>query len=220
MALTVDNCDEAVARIESGDSVAIAGFLGCGTPKGLVAALARRGVRDLHVIASDSGRDICGPGPLVAAGMVRKLTVSHIGTNPRVIDLWNRKLIEVEFVPQGTFAERLRCAGAGLGGVLTATGVGTQSAEGKTVIELDGRKWLLEPAIRPKHSLIQADRADELGNLMFRRTARNHNPGMAMAAECSIVEVDRFVPVGSLDPEHVQVPFPFVGVMCPKETGL
>ncbi|HBG09047.1 MAG: CoA transferase subunit A [Firmicutes bacterium] len=204
---------EAVAKVQSGNTVMIGGFMTCGAPVNLIAELARRGVHDLTLISNDTGVQGDGVGMLISADAVTKLIASHIGTNPET----GRRMIDgrlsVELVPQGTLAERIRCGGAGLGGVLTPTGVGTIAAEGKQEFVIDGRAYLLETPLRADIALIKAWKADRRGNLVYRRSARNFNPVMAMAADLVIAEVEEIVDVGELDPDQIMTPGIFVDVL-------
>jgi acetate CoA/acetoacetate CoA-transferase alpha subunit len=209
--------DEAVALIKPGDSIAFAGFLGVGTPEGLVDALVRRGTRPITMITNDTGYPDRGAGKLIVSRQVGELLVTHVGTNPETIRQMNAGELPVTLIPQGTMIERLRAAGAGLGGVLTPTGIGTKVAEGKRVVEVDGRPYLLETALRPTFGFCKAHRGDRRGNLVYRKVARNFNPAIAMAAETTIVEVDEVVENGDLDPEAVVTPFIFVNVLVKAE---
>jgi acetate CoA/acetoacetate CoA-transferase alpha subunit len=172
----------------------------------VVQALVERGARGLTIIGNDTARPGVGVGRLIEAGCVARAIVSHIGTNP----MTQRKMIageiEVELVPQGTLAERIRAGGGGLGGVLTPTGVGTTVAEGKQIITVQGREFLLELPIRADFALIHAHEADYNFNLTYRLTATNFNPVMALAADCVIAEPDDVVPVGVLPPDAVRTP--------------
>jgi acetate CoA/acetoacetate CoA-transferase alpha subunit len=182
----------------------IGGFLGVGTPHRLVDALVERGARGLTIIANDTARPGIGIGKLIDADCVARVIVSHIGTNP----VTQRKMMQgelaVELVPQGTLAERIRAGGAGLGGVLTPTGVGTRVADGKQSIVLEGTEYLLERALRADFALVHAHQADHLFNLTYRLTATNFNPLMALAADCVIAESDEIVPLGSIPPDAVR----------------
>jgi len=201
---------EVVGKVTDGSRVMIGGFMTCGTPVNLVRELVKKGVRDLTVICNDTGLQGDGIGMLISADAVKHLIVSHIGTNPET----GRKMIEgkiqVDLVPQGTLAERIRCAGAGLGGVLTPTGVGTIVAEGKEHVEVDGRTYLLEKPLPADFALIKAWKADRKGNLIYRKSTRNFNPLMAMAADCVIAEVEEIVEVGEIDPGEVVTPGIFI----------
>ncbi len=182
----------------------------CGTPVSLVRELVATGVRELTVICNDTGLQGDGIGMLVSADAIKHLIVSHIGTNPETGQKMIEGKIQVDLVPQGTLAEKIRCAGAGLGGFLTPTGVGTVVAEGKEHIEVDGRTYLLEKPLSADFALIKAWKADRKGNLIYRKSTRNFNPLMAMAAECVIAEVEEIVEVGEIDPDHVVTPGIFI----------
>ena len=169
--------------IPDGATLMIGGFIGAGTPQRLIEELVRRGRRDLTVIANDTARPGVGIGKLIDARLVRRVITSHIGTNPETQRQMIAGEIQVELVPQGTLVERIRAGGFGLGGVLTPTGVGTLAAEGKRTIEIDGRTFLLELPLKADFALINARRADYLGNLEYALTSRNFNPVMAMAAQ-------------------------------------
>jgi acetate CoA/acetoacetate CoA-transferase alpha subunit len=201
---------EAVALIPEGASLMIGGFMGVGTPERIVDELVRQGKRNLTVIANDNAAPGIGIGKLVSAGLVRKTIASHIGLNPETQKKMIAGEMEVDLVPQGTLVERIRSAGFGLGGVLTPTGVGTVVEEGKQRIELNGRPWLLETALRADFALAQAFLADYLGNLQYALTARNFNPVIAMAADTVIVDAEHIVPVGVIAPDHVMTPAPLV----------
>jgi acetate CoA/acetoacetate CoA-transferase alpha subunit len=192
--------------VPDGAVVMIGGFMGVGTPHRVVRALIERGARDLTVIANDTARPGVGIGLLISAGCVAKAIVSHIGTNPETQARMIAGEIEVELVPQGTLVERIRAAGAGLGGVLTPTCVGTLAAEGKQTLELNGRAYLLEPALPGDFALVAARSADYMGNLVYSLTARNFNPLMAMAGACVIAEPNEVVPVGVLPPDTIHTP--------------
>ena len=198
--------EEAIGKIEDGMSVMIGGFLATGTPMGLVDALVAKGTKNLTLINNDSGFPDRGVGKLVVNNQFKKVIASHIGTNPETGKKMHSGEIEVELVPQGTLAERIRAGGAGLGAILTPTGVGTVVEEGKQKITLQGKDYLLEEALRADVALIQAEIADEKGNLIFDKAARNFNPLMAMAADIVIVEAKKIVPVGDIDPNFVMIP--------------
>jgi acetate CoA/acetoacetate CoA-transferase alpha subunit len=188
----------------------IGGFMGVGTPERVIDELVRQGKRGLTVIANDTALPGVGIGKLVSADAVSKVIASHIGLNPETQKKMIAGAIEVELVPQGTLVERIRAGGFGLGGVLTATGVGTVVAEGKQLIALAGKDYLVEPALRADFALVNAFLADYLGNLSYALTARNFNPVMAMAADTVIAEADNIVPVGLISPDHVVTPAPLV----------
>jgi len=200
----------AVALIPDGASLMVGGFMAIGTPERLMDELVRQRKRDLTVIANDTARPGQGIGKLVAAGLIRKLVVSHIGLNPETQQRMFDGKIEVELVPQGTLVERIRAGGYGLGGILTPTGVGTIAEEGKQTIELGGKRYLLETAIRADFALVQAFQADYFGNLAYALTGRNFNPVMAMAADTVIAASENIVPVGVIPPDAVITPAPLV----------
>jgi len=197
---------DAVAMIPDGASVMVGGFMGVGTPDRVVDELVRQGRRELTVIANDTAMPGRGIGKLIAAGAVRKAVVSHIGLNPETQRKMMAGELTVDLVPQGTLIERIRAAGHGLGGVLTATGVGTLVEEGKRKIEVDGVEYLLETPLRADFALVEAFLSDYLGNLVYALTARNFNPVIAMAAETVIADVAHIVPVGMIPPDHVVTP--------------
>ena len=208
---------DAVARIPDHASLMIGGFLGVGTPARLIDELVRQGKRGLTVIANDTARPGTGIGKLISARLVRRIVVSHIGTNPETQRQMIAGELEVELVPQGTLAERIRAAGHGLGGVLTPTGVGTTVQEGKRTLEIDGRKFLLELPLRADFALVNARRADHIGNLSYAMTARNFNPLMAMAAAVVIAESQEIVPVGVIAPDDVMTPAVLVDQLIARE---
>jgi acetate CoA/acetoacetate CoA-transferase alpha subunit len=201
---------EAVQKIPDGASIMIGGFLGVGSPHRIIAELVRQGRKRLTVIANDTARPGLGIGLLIAAKAVRKVVVSHIGTNPETQRQIISKELEGELCPQGTLAERIRAAGYGLGGVLTATGVGTTVADGKRTVEVDGRDFLLESPLKADFALIAARRCDYQGNLDYALTARNFNPVMATAASTVMVEPVEIVPTGVIPPDEVVTPHVFV----------
>ena len=196
----------AAALVPDGSIVMIGGFMGVGTPHRVVRALVERGVRGLTIIANDTARPGVGIGLLISAGCVATVIASHIGTNPETQRLMLSGTIDVQLVPQGTLVERIRAGGSGLGGVLTATGLGTLAGEGRQQVELDGRTWLIEPALRADVALIAARSADYSGNLVYSLTARNFNPVMAMAADRVIAESNEIVPLGVLPPDAMHTP--------------
>jgi acetate CoA/acetoacetate CoA-transferase alpha subunit len=201
---------DAVAMIPDGASLMIGGFMGVGTPERVVDEIVRQNKRDLTVIANDTNVPGAGIGKLVSAKQLRKLIVSHIGLNPETQKQMLAGEIEVELVPQGTLIERIRAAGYGLGGVLTATGVGTLAEEGKRQIAVNGTTYLLEVALHADFALVHAFLADYVGNLGYVLTARNFNPVIAMAGATVIANADNIVPVGVVAPDHVGTPAPVV----------
>jgi len=200
-------CEQAVEMIPDGASLMVGGFMGVGSPHRLIDELVRQNKKNLTVMCNDAGRPGYGIAHLVAAKLIKKLIATHIGLNPEV----QRQMIagetEVELVPQGTFAERIRAGGFGLGGILTPTGFGTVVAEGKQVVEVDGKKFLLEKPLTADFALIGADRSDYRGNLEYALTARNFNPLMAMAGRTVIAEPKAIVPMGVIPPDVVATPF-------------
>ncbi len=196
----------AAELIPDGASLMVGGFMGVGTPERLIDALVARGPRDLTIIANDSALPGRGIGKLVSAGMVGRLVTSHIGLNHETQEKMLAGEIAVDLVPQGTLIERIRAGGAGLGGVLTPTGLGTEVAEGKRVIEIEGRSFLLELPLRADFALIGAAQADYVGNLAFTLTAQNFNPIIALAAATVPAEPESVVPVGVIPPDMVKTP--------------
>jgi acetate CoA/acetoacetate CoA-transferase alpha subunit len=204
------SAEQAIAMIPNGASVMIGGFMGVGTPERLLDELVRQNKSELSIISNDAAVPGRGMGKLFDASLVATLTASHIGLNPKVQQQMMANKVAVNLVPQGTLVERIRAGGCGLGGVLTPTGVGTIVEEGKQKIELNGRSFLLETALRCDFALIHAFLADYLGNLAYALTARNFNPVMAMAADTVIVTAENIVPVGVIAPDHVVTPAPLV----------
>jgi len=202
--------DQSVSLIPHGASLMIGGFMGVGTPERLIDEIVRQNKRELTVIANDTAAPGKGIGKLVGAQLVRKVIVSHIGLNPETQRQMMAKELEVELVPQGTLIERIRAGGYGLGGVLTQTGIGTPVEDGKQRVNVDGKSYLVETALRADFALVQAFLADYFGNLSYALTARNFNPVIAMAAEKVIVSTDNIVPVGVISPDHVVTPAPVV----------
>jgi len=201
---------EAVAMIPAGATVMVGGFMGVGTPQRLLDEIVHQQKAGLSLISNDAATPGKGVGKLFDATLVSRLTASHIGLNPKAQQQMLADQLAVELVPQGTFVERIRAGGCGLGGVLTPTGVGTTVAEGKRQIEIDGKTFLLETALRAQFALVHAFLADYLGNLSYALTARNFNPIMAMAADTVIVTAENIVPVGVIAPDHVVTPAPLV----------
>jgi len=204
------SAEEAVAMIPNGASVMVGGFMGVGTPERLLDELVRQRRSGLSIICNDAAVPGKGVGKLFDAALVSSLIGSHIGLNPKVQQQMMANKIAVDLIPQGTFVERIRAGGYGLGGVLTPTGVGTVVAEGKRRIEIDGKEFLVETALRAQYALVHAFLADYLGNLAYALTARNFNPIMAMAADTVIVTAEHIVPIGVIAPDHVATPGPLV----------
>ncbi|MBI9059564.1 MAG: CoA transferase subunit A [Labilibaculum sp.] len=201
---------EAVAKLHDGMTIMIGGFLSVGTANNMVDQLVSSNVKNLTIICNDTAFADKGLGKLIANKQVVKVITSHIGTNPATIEQMNNGEIQVEFSPQGTLAERVRSGGYGLGGVLTPTGLGTMVAEGKEIITVDGKDFLLEKPLRADVALIGASICDPQGNLTYRGTTQNFNPLMATAADLVIVEAQQMVEAGSLKPEEIKTPHIFV----------
>jgi 3-oxoadipate CoA-transferase alpha subunit len=208
----VRNLAEAVAGVPDGAVVLCGGFGGAGLPEALCEAVIEQGARDLTIVANNAGTGRTGLAALLAAGRVRRIICSFPRSAGSVVfeELYTQGRIELELVPQGTMSERMRCAAAGLGGFYSPVSVGTRLAEGKEHREIDGRLHMLEKPLKGDVALLAADRADRWGNLTYRKSARNFNPTMAMAASLSIVQVRHFVELGELDPEMVVTPGIFV----------
>ncbi|HXQ09045.1 MAG TPA: 3-oxoacid CoA-transferase subunit A [Bradyrhizobium sp.] len=204
------SAEEAVAMIPNGATVMVGGFMGVGTPERLLEELVRQRKSGLVLICNDAAVPGKGIGKLIDAALVSRMTASHIGLNPKAQQQMMANQIAIELIPQGTLAERIRAGGCGLGGVLTPTGVGTTVSEGKRQIEIDGKQFLLETALRAEFALVHAFLADYSGNLAYALTARNFNPIMAMAADTVIVTTDHIVPIGVIAPDHVVTPAPLV----------
>lgn len=202
--------EEAVSHVKDGMTVFIGGFLGVGTPEKIIDALIEKGVKDLTVIGNDTGYPDRGIGRLVVNNQVKKVIASHIGTNPETGRRMHTGEMEVELVPQGTLAERIRCGGNGLGGFLTPTGVGTIVQEGKEVITVDGKDYLLEKPLKADVALLNVSIVDELGNIIYAKTTKNFNPMMATAADTVIVFAENLVKAGEIYPDHVMTSRIFV----------
>lgn len=206
----VISIDEAISHIKDGMTIMIGGFLGCGSPHRLIDALVEKGVKDLTLICNDSGFPEIGSGKLVVNKQIKKLIASHVGTNRETGNQMNSGEMEVILVPQGTLAEQVRAGGAGLGGFLTPTGVGTVIEEGKQKMEINGKTYLLEMPLRADVALIAGETVDKYGNVVYYGATRNFNMLMATAADIVIVEAEKVVEVGELDPNHVVTPGIFV----------
>lgn len=199
-----------IARIPDGASVMMGGFGVCGIPENMVRLLVEHGAKDLTIVSNNAGVADFGIGLLINAGRVRKMISTYVGENPNLEKAMIEGRIDVELVPQGTFAERIRAAGAGIAGFFTPTGVGTPVEKGKEKRIFDGREYLLELPLSADFACVKAWKGDELGNLVFRRTTRNFHPMMAAAARTTFAEVEILVKPGELDPDHVHVPGIFV----------
>jgi len=192
--------------VKDGQLMAVGGFGLCGIPEALIAALRDSGVKNLTVISNNAGVDGFGLGQLLETRQIKKMISSYVGENKEFERQYLAGELELEFTPQGTLAEKLRAGGAGIPAFFTKTGVGTLVAEGKELREFDGQTYVMERALLPEVSLVKAWKADESGNLVFRLTARNFNPAVAMAGKTTIVEVEEIVPTGSLDPDAIHLP--------------
>ncbi|MGD1070540.1 MAG: CoA transferase subunit A [Bryobacteraceae bacterium] len=201
---------EAIADINDGAAVMLGGFGLCGVPENLIAALVRKGVTGLHTISNNMGVDGFGMGLMLEAGMIESHIGSYVGENKLLEARVIAGDLNLTLVPQGTLAERIRAGGAGIPAFYTATGVGTVVAEGKEVREFNGRRYLLEQALTADFALVKAWKGDRLGNLIYRKTARNFNPMMATAARITIAEVEEIVEPGDIDPDHVVTPGVYV----------
>ncbi len=202
--------DEVLDLIKDGQTIMVGGFLAVGTPEKLIDGIVKKGVKDLTIICNDTGYPDRGVGKLVLNGQVKKVIASHIGTNPETGRRMNTGEMEVELCPQGSLAERIRSGGAGLGGVLTPTGLGTVVAEGKPVIEVDGKPYLLEKPLKADIALVGGSVVDKKGNVWYNKATRNFNPLIATAADVVIVEAEKVVEVGEIEPENVMTPHIFV----------
>jgi len=205
---------DAASKVKSGMTIMVGGFLTNGGPNKIMDIIAESDVKDLTIICNDAAYPDKGLGKLIANRKVKKIVTSYIGSNSAAIDQMNAGELEVEFSPQGTLAERIRAKGAGLGGVLTPTGLGTVVQEGKRVIEIDGREYILEKPINADLAFVAASVADEAGNLYYKGTTRNFNPIVAMAADNVIVETEEIVKVGTFIPENVHTPAILVDFIC------
>src|SRR4051812_24465982 len=201
---------EGAAMVPDGATLMVGGFGVCGLPENLIKALHERGVRDLTIISNNAGIDGFGIGRLLADHSVRKMISTYVGENKEFERQFLSGELEVDLVPQGTFSERIRAGGAGIGGFFTPTGYGTVVAEGKETRVIDGKHYVLEMPLRADYAFVRAFRGDTLGNLVYRRTARNFNPMMATPARVTIAEVEHLVPAGEIEPDHVITPGIFV----------
>jgi 3-oxoacid CoA-transferase subunit A len=204
------SADEAVARIPDGATLMVGGFGVCGNPENLLAALLRRGTKGLTVISNNAGIDDFGLGPILRARQIRKMIATYVGENREFERQFLAGELEVELVPQGTFSERIRAGGAGIGGFFTPTGYGTIVSEGKETRVINGRHYVLELPLTADFAFVRAFKGDRLGNLVFRKTARNFNPMMATAARVTFAEVEHLVEPGEIEPDAVHTPGIFV----------
>lgn len=204
------NADEATEGVKDGMLFIFGGFGLCGIPENSIAALRRKGVKNLTCVSNNAGVDGFGLGLLMENGQIRKMVSSYVGENELFEKLYLSGEVEVEFTPQGTLAEKLRAGGAGIPAFFTPTGVGTKVAEGKEVREFNGRKCILENSIRGDFAFVKAWKGDRFGNLVFRKTARNFNPNAATAGNITVAEVEELVEIGDINPEDVDVPGAYV----------
>ncbi|MCL9773709.1 CoA transferase subunit A [Vibrio methylphosphonaticus] len=204
-------------KLHDGMTIMIGGFMANGAPEGLIDLLLEHNIKDITLISTDTGTQTSGSGRLIAAKRIKKLFASHIGTNPETGNQMNAGTLDVELVPQGTLAERIRAGGAGLGGILTPTGLGTMVAEGKQVLNIDGKDYLLEKPLRADLAFIRGSRVDVKGNVFYNKTTQNFNPLMATAADLVIVEAESLVPLGDIEPESVHTPGLYVDYVYQTE---
>ena len=206
----VANADAAIAAIQDGATILLGGFGLCGIPENLIAALRRKGSKNLTLVSNNAGVDDFGIGQLLQSKQVKKMIASYVGENKTFEQLALKKEIDVELNPQGTLAERIRCGGAGIPAFYTPTGYGTMAAEGKEIREFNGRPHVLVPSLRGNFAFVKAWKGDRWGNLVYRKTARNYNAVMATAADYVIAEVEQIVDLGALDPNYIHTPGIFV----------
>ncbi len=202
----VVSMDEAMSHVHSGMTVMIPGFVNCGVPESLIEAVIEKGYTDFNIISNNTSVQGQGIGLLVHENRIKHITCSHIGSNKETVAKVVAGEIDVTFTPQGTLCERIRAGGAGIGGILTPTGLGTPMEEGKTVLEVDGKRYLLETPLHADLALLHAWKVDRMGNCIFRHTARNFNSIMATAADLVIVEAEEIVEVGELEPDYIMTP--------------
>ena len=206
----IKQIDELMEYIKDGMTIMIGGFMGVGTPESFIDEIVKSGVKNLTIISNDTGYPDKGIGKLVMNKQVKKVITSHIGLNPETGRQMNNKEIIVELIPQGTLVEQIRCGGAGIGGFLTETGVGTIVEDGKQKIKISNKEYLLELPIRADIALIKGSIVDEQGNVFYNGSTRNFNPAMATAADLVIVGAEKIVEIGKLDPNYVMTPGIFV----------
>ncbi|MBP2638655.1 MAG: scoA [Firmicutes bacterium] len=210
---------EVLNDLKSNSSIMIGGFGNIGNPKAMIDLIADSDLFGLTIIANDLGTPNVGLGRLVTKRKISKAIGTYFTYNPEAAQLYFEGKLDLEMVPQGTFAEAIRAGGCGIGGFYTPVGVGTELAKDTECREIDGKKYVLVRPIRADYAILHAKKADELGNLIYEKTARNFNPLMAMAADYTIVEVDDIVPAGSLSPEEIVTPFIYVDALIPMKRG-
>ncbi|KIL77722.1 CoA transferase subunit A [Bacillus badius] len=208
---------EALSHIKRGTSLMYGGFGGIGSPPSIIEALLQMKVSQLDLIGNDAGFPNIGIGRLISEGRARSLLTSHIGSNPNAGRLMTENKLDVTFFPQGTLAEKIRAGGMGLGGILVDVGLGTMAEEGREKVEIQNKTYLIEEALTAEVAIVYAKQADEYGNLVFDKSARNFNPLVAMAADVTIVEAEQIVPNGELDPENIVTPGVFVDYIVQSE---
>lgn len=210
----IGSLEQAFSHLHSGSTILVGGFGGIGSPPTLIDGILDKGISDLTLICNDTGFPHIGVGKLVSAGRIKKVIASHIGSNPVAGRLMTEGKMKVEFSPQGTLVERIRAGGVGLGGILVDIGIDTEIvSSGKRMIELDGKKYLLETPLKAEVSLVYAQKADPFGNLVYDKSARNTNPLAAMAGGLTIAEVEEIVDLGELNPEEIVTPGIFVDLI-------
>ncbi len=215
----IKGIDEAMTYIKDNTILMYGGFGGVGTSPLLINEIVKKNVKDLTLIGNDSGFPQIGIGRVICNGQAKKMITTHIGSNPVAGQLMTEKKLEIEFSPQGTFAERIRAGGTGLGGVLINVGLGTVIEKGKETIKVDGKTYLLEKPLRAEVGIVYAKAADPFGNLIYDKTARNFNPLMAMASDVTIVHAEEIVPLGELNPEEIITPGVYVDIIVTGEGG-
>lgn len=215
--MKISTIDEALINITDGITLMFGGFGGVGSPPTLINEILKKGTKELTLIGNDAGFPDIGIGRLICQGRAKRLIASHIGSNPIAGKLMSEGKLEVEFSPQGTLVERIRSGGMGLGGVLVDIGMYSSIAKDKEIIEVNGKPFLIEPAIQADVAIVYAKRADTFGNLIYDKSARNTNPLVAMAAKITIAEVEEIVQVGELDPEEIITPGIFVDKVIKSE---
>jgi acetate CoA/acetoacetate CoA-transferase alpha subunit len=213
------SAEEAVSHIKSGMTIMFGGFMGLGTPETIVDEIVRHRIKDLTIIGNDTAQPGKGIAKLISANLVKKCIVSHIGMNPETGQKMISGEIEVQLIPQGTLIEQIRAYGAGLGGVLTQTGLGTDVQEGKQIINIDGKDYLLEKPLRADVAILRGSIVDISGNIIYFGTTRNFNPVMATAADLVIVEGEKIVAFGEIDPNHIVTPGLFVDYIVRSGTN-
>ena len=206
----VNSAEEAIDGMKDGMTIMAGGFGLCGIPENSIAAMVKSGVKDLTIISNNCGVDDFGLGLLLETKQIKKMISSYVGENAEFMRQLLSGELEVELTPQGTLAEKIRAGGAGIPAFYTATGYGTEVAEGKETREIDGRNYVLEPSLTADFAVVKAWKADEAGNLIYKDTARNFNPAMATAGKITIAEVEEIVPLGTLDPNNIHTPGIFV----------